>query len=159
MSWGGFKDTSDLWPIRNWWFQWIANNRVKLNYDSLQNSFHLQLDSRGQKIPSGSSTSCSGSEREISFWNGELSGSDYRIWGSHDSCRRHSDANSPSKTLVFLHFKFVAEYCYINTDTKNWKQWTFWTVLIQVKYRSAFKAKLNSYWEALELEIKHKQFM
>ena len=60
---------------------------------------------------------------------------------------------------MFLHFKFVAEYYYINTDTKTENNEHFEQFYIQVKYRSAFKAKLNGYWGALELEIKHKQFM
>ena len=45
----GAKDTLDPWPIRNWWLQWITNHHVKLNYDSLQNNFHRQLDIYGSQ--------------------------------------------------------------------------------------------------------------
>lgn len=102
---------------QNWWFQWITNKRVKLNYDFCKTAFTfnwtlvakrflldplLHVLGKKEKYPSGMGA----------IWLRLQDG------GRHDSCRRHSEANSPSKTLVFLHFKFVAEYCYINTDRK-----------------------------------------
>lgn len=79
------------------------------------------------------------------------------------AARRHSDTDSviPAPVrlrLVFLHFKVAAEYVTLTQTQKTENNEHFEQFYIQVKYRSAFKAKLNSY-RVLELEIKRKQFM